>query len=298
MKYGRTADNRAVRPLAAVDGYGWAYGYDYGGADPGLPIIINGDGAYSGAPAKDEDPQYPMANLYSPARYRVWSTKVGTADGAIKVQIDLGGGANGAGAGGADKAVDSAGLLGLRGHAGSTPPANIVVGYRTRAQGYSATGYTTVATVAPAGERDSVVQFPVVSARYWEFNFTAYDAAGFALGAFWLGVLQDLGHYWSADGGGSWADFHNALVTPTAGGHQLVSLLGDPSAQYTLAFRALPSATRATLADHFGTRNRGRATLILDENSVPRQFLVKDGPSFSQRFTGLYDATLELVRLG
>ena len=280
MRYGRVADNKAVRQLVTST----------------IPIVINGDGAYSSAPAKDEDAQYPMSNLYSWERYRVWSTKVGTADTAIKVQLDLSGGANGAGAGGLDKDVSSAAVMGLRGHAGTTV-GSVLVGYRTRASGYSNTGYTNVATIT-SPSRDSIAEFTLVAARYWEFNFSSYDAAGMAVGSLWLGELKDLGLYWSSDGGATWANQHNVMLTPTAGGHQSAVVRGDTWANYTLAFRAITNATRATIDLDFGTARRGQPILILDENAVPRQFFVLDGPQFSQRWDGLYDATLELVRLG
>jgi hypothetical protein len=281
MKYGRPVDNKAVRVASAT-----------------VPIVINGDGAYSGAPAKDEDAQYPMSHLYSQDRYRVWSTKVGNADTAIKVQIDLTGGANGAGAGGADVAISSAALQGLRGHAGTTPPASVAVGYRTRAQGYSATTYTSAGTITTSGERDSVLEFGQVSARYWELNFTSYNAAGFALGSFWLGVLNDFGIFWSAGGGAAWADEHNVLLSRTAGGHLSGVARGDAWAQYTLTFRAIDNTKRATLLSHFGAAQRAQPLLLLDENNVPRQFMVMGGPQFSQVFGGVYDATVNLERLG
>ena len=298
MRYGRPFDNLGVRPVSITDGYGDDYGYGYGSTDPTLPILINGNGSYTSAPAKDEDAQYPMANVLSYARYTVWSTKVGTADTAIKVKLDFGGGATGGGAGGADRTISSAGLLGLRGHSGTAPPPTVVLGYRTRAQGYSATGYTTVTTLSPDGERDMVAQFDAVSGRYWEFNINPYNAAGFSLGAFWLGILQDFGHYWSADGGAAWAEDHNVLLTVTAGGHRDAVSRGDRWARYTLTFRAIPASQQQKLHDHFGARQRTKPILILDEAGVPRQFFVTSGPQFSQRFTGLYDAVLELERLG
>ena len=281
MKYARTLDNKAVRVASAT-----------------LPIIINGDGAYSGAPAKDEDAQYPMSNLYSPERYRVWSTKVGTADTAIKVQLDLAGGANGAGAGGLDVDISSAGFLGLRGHAGTAPPASVAVGSRTRAQGYSSTTYTSRGTLTTLGERDSIVEFTLASARYWEFNISSYNVAGFALGALWLGVLQEFGIFWSADGGATWAEEHNVLLSRTAGGHMSAVTRGDAWAQYTLTFRTIDNTKRATLLSHFGAAQRARPILILDENGVPRQFYVQGGPQFFQVFDGVYGATLNLERMG
>ena len=282
MKYGRTQDNKAVRLTTAAT----------------FPIIINGDGAYSGAPAKDEDPQYPMSHLYSPDRYRVWSTKVGTADTAIKVQWDLTGGANGAGAGGADVSISSAGFMGLRGHAGTAPPASVAVGYRTRAQGYSATTYTSFGTLVTGTDRDSILEAGAQSARYWEFNISSYNAAGFALGAMWLGVLQDFGIFWSADGGATWNEEHNVLLSRTAGGHMTGVTRGDPWAMYTLTFNTIKNAERATLLSHFGPTERAKPILILDENNVPRQFLAMGGPEFTQTFGGAYTATVNLERLG
>ncbi len=282
MLYGRVLDNKAVRQLASST----------------IPIVINGDAAYSGAPAKDEDPQYPMTNLYSFDRYRVWSTKVGTADTAIKLQLDLSGGANGPGAGGADKSISSAGFFGLRGHAGSVPPTTVNLGYRTRAQGYSSTAYTSIGTLSTLQARDSILQFAQVSGRYFDFDIIAYNVQGFALGSIWLGLLQDVGLFWSSDGGATWAEDHNVLLSRTAGGHMDGVARGDAWAPYTLVFRSIDNAKRSLLGSSFGSARRTEPIIILDENAVPRQFFVMSGPVFSQRFDGLYDAVLNLEQLG
>ena len=284
MKYGRPVDNLAVRVASST-----------------LPIIANGNGSYSGAPAIEEDPQYPMTNLYYPDRYRVWSTRVGNSPGGnIEVHIDLAGGSSAPGAGGADVTVSSLGLLGLRPHA-SGAIATVGFGYRTRAQGYSASGYAGFVSspIAANPPRDSIgIDATPVSARYILFSINGTDTSGFSLGSFWVGVLQDVGIFWSADGGATWGEDHNVLLSPTAGGHQTAVNRGDPFARYTLSFFKITNATRAILETHFGAAQRGQPILILDENNVPRQFLVMDGPQFSQAFDGLYSATLNLVRLG
>mgnify|MGYP007070554947 FL=1 len=263
-----------------------------------IPIIVNGNGAYTSAPAKDEDAQYPMSNLYLADRYTPWSTRVGTAAGSIKVQIDLSGGATGAAAGGVDKTISAVGMNGLRGLGGAAPPNTVVVGYRTRAQGYSATGYTTVATLVTGQARDSIVQFNTISARYWEMDVQIYGVEGFALGSLFLGNLQDLGIGWSSDGGAEWSAEHNVLWSSTAGGHATGVVRGDAWAKYSLRFNSINNTVRSALHTNFGPTFAGKPVVILDENSVARQFIVMDGPTFSQRFNGLYDASLELEMLG
>lgn len=280
--YGRVTDNRMIRATAA-----WT-----------IPIIINGNGSYAGAPAKDEDAQYPMTNLYLADRYTPWSTNVGASATSIKVQVDLAGGLNGAAQGGTDRTVSSVGLLGLRGLGGAAPPTTIIIGYRTRAQGYAATGYTIATSFNTGQARDSLVQFSTISARYWEIDFTFYQVEGFALGNIWLGNLLDLGIGWSSNGGAQWSAEHNVLWSRTAGGHATGVQRGDAWAKYSLRFDSITNATRSLLNSGFGAFQAGKPIVVLDENNVPRQFIVMGGPTFSQRFNGLYDAVVDLEMLG
>ena len=78
--------------------------------------------------------------------------------------------------------------------------------YRTKAQGYSSNTalYTVLATPSTTGARDGLVTFASTPMRYAQIGFV-YDVKGFELGMFWLGVLTDLGIFWSADGGASMA---------------------------------------------------------------------------------------------
>ena len=282
MLYGRYTDNKAVRAASTAT----------------FPIIINGNGAYASAPAADQDPQYPMTNLLIPDRYTPWSSSVGTAGANIQVHIDLSGGANGPASGLADKQVSSFGVLGLRGLGGSAPPSFVSVGYRTRAQGYLSTSYTSLGTLSTGQLRDSMLQFNQVGARYFELIFTGVSASGIAVGSLWLGVLLDLGVFWSSEGGGQWSAEHNVLWSKTAGGHMAGVLRGDAWGKYSLTFGSINNSTRATLFSNLGIATAGKAVVILDENSIPRQFMVMDGPRFSQRFNGLYDAVLDLEMLG
>jgi hypothetical protein len=86
-----------------------------------FPIICNGNPTYAGAPARDEDPRYPLENLLSADRYAVWATAIPSA-GSTTIHVDLSGGSISAGAGGADKTLNAFGLLNLRANAGSLPP--------------------------------------------------------------------------------------------------------------------------------------------------------------------------------
>src|SRR3990172_7001714 len=111
LSYARALDNRMFRtPPTAT-----------------FPIIANGDPAYPGAPAKDEDPSYPLPNLYDRNRYRPWSTKYNSADGSMRLHVDMSGGSISAGAGGADKTVSAVALHAVRpfGSAGIGPAVNI-----------------------------------------------------------------------------------------------------------------------------------------------------------------------------
>jgi hypothetical protein len=282
LLFGRYTDNKAVKALSTAT----------------IPVLVNGNGAYASAPALDEDPLNPMSNLLIPDRYTPWSSRIGTAGANIQIHLDLGGGANGAGAGGGDKTISSFAVMGLRGLGGSAPPFFINLGYRTRAQGYLNTGYTSLGNLNTGQSRDSILQFTAPPARYWEVVFTGVDPSGIAVGSLWLGTLQDVGVLWSSAGGGRWRAEHNVLWSKTAGGHMTGVLRGDLWGKYSLAFESVNNSTRSILVNSLGLITTGRAVLILDENNGPHQFMVMDGPQVTQRFNGLYDVVLDLEQLG
>lgn len=289
MLYGHKADNMMIPQAPTSLG----------------PVLVNGknpDGStgYLNAPARDEDQQYRMDNLLVPSRYSVWSTRVGNADGSIKIHVDLSGGATGANLGGANKTVTFIAIHGLRGLGGSVPPTFVGVNYRTRAQGYSATTYTPIVLHNTGQLRDSGTGFTIPPFRYLEIDL-AYGVEGIAIGGIFIGNLMDLGIYWSSDGGSQYESEGNLLWSRTAGGHASAVKRGDPWARWTLRFNGVPTTIRQKILSDFGTTgvNRGGDPItIVDESAVTRQYVVTGGPISTQRFNNLYDVSVEMEQLG
>ena len=156
------------------------------------PILINGNGAYSGAPAIVQDAQFPMLNaLFSGRTGRVWDTGPTPANfgGDTIFEIDLV----------SQRAVLAIGVLGIQLHAGGLFPQSVAIEYLTGST-YSTIGWNaSIGTVTATSVGNGGRIITPVTARFWRFRFplssvgTGFRVAGFVLHT----TVTDLGFLYS-----------------------------------------------------------------------------------------------------
>lgn len=257
------------------------------------PRIINGNtGAYPSAPSRLEDAQYPMDYLLLRDRYTPWSKGAGAA-APFNLQVDLG----------QNVAVSLIGLHGLRYGTGITNPSSVVVGWRSAAQGYSPTSYTTAATIAISSASRDAQAVPGLGAvaRYWQFAFNTLAALqAFSLGGIYLGPIPyDLGVI-SAPG---LLDMNAYPVSRsrTGAGHPHVTDVGDPRRLVSMPFVNINDALRAKVDAVFGPGTSRDPAYWLDQNDVLRQVVLSgDQLGWTLNFTppNAWSATVEVEVLG
>jgi len=163
-----------------------------------FPRIINGNGAYAGAPAIVQDPQFPMSNALLNGRTGavwVWPASAGINDGGsdVLLEIDLG----------SVKAIGAVGVLGVSNLFGTLFPNSLMVECIPGATVYSTTGWVNVLGGLSIGNQNFLRDFGTTiapqSARYWRFRWvSASISAGFTVASVVLATtVTDLGFLYS-----------------------------------------------------------------------------------------------------
>jgi hypothetical protein len=245
--------------------------------------LKNGSG---GAPALDQTSPYIMANLKTSDRHTLWQTGNPPGGSPVAVDFDLG----------SNKAVTAVGVLGFRG-ANFASVTSVAISSAASAAGYPPAGWTLQATInvsalAPEDQRDFGAVIGSVSHRYWRFEFI-HSGTPWTAGKFWVGNPTDLGAIHSP--GGIYAPFRNRLETPQPGGAIVLNDVGDPGADFTLPWEAIPQSLRDTL---LALKYQSGSFLLIDPDGLFFEVYVRGGKvTTARRFTTTFDANLELARM-
>ena len=160
------------------------------------PILINGNGAYSGAPALVQDADFPMSNaLLVDRSAAIWVTGPTpdndplNSDLIIELHI-----------GPTPLSIVAAGVLGFSFGPGTLFPLSYLIEYLPGAT-YSTSGWVSdIPAVSTQGGRDSGAVFSPRTAKFWRFRFSSagLGANGFSVGSFFIATtVTDLGFLYS-----------------------------------------------------------------------------------------------------
>lgn len=201
--------------------------------------LINGNGAYTSAPAKSEDSQYPMTNLQTNDVYSLWRSASALA-GTFYLDFDLG----------ADVNVDVVGFYGFRRAAGQAAPNAIDVMYRYAADTYTGVAggawkYAAQAIALPG--RHAGVQLPgVIRARYWRFVIgVGATGGGFTLGLPYLGLATDLGFPYAPGAESQYID--PTMESALAGAIPVAGVTCDSYFVLSIPFESVSNTLKDTL---------------------------------------------------
>lgn len=260
------------------------------------PRIINGlaGSQYPSAPARVEDPAFPMENMLHPSRYLPWCTPLGTSSSA-KIHIDLGSNQN----------VRAVGVHGHRLMGAGLFPTSCVIGYRVGtgtapAFGYTATGFTSIVSLQ-LGRRDSVFVMPAaVSMRYIEIDASLVSSDGWAMSNPLVAVtVNDLGFLY-ADGAADTL-VHTRARSRAAGGHLTVMKIGDPRRLVSMPLLGVDDSTKTLVDSVFGEATAAYPVTWIDTADRGVQvMLAQDELTWTHRWAApnVWDCNLELEVLG
>lgn len=199
-----------------------------------FPKIINGDGAYSGAPARIEDPDWSLDNAVNwdrkfPARVPAAAVNSGSD---YSVDIDLG-------------SVKTVWGVGVGGYvkAGSFPTSFIT--YYKAATPYVATGFSSIGTFSIATDNVAILAAPI-SARYIRVTFVFSSfGAGFDIGKFYVIANPiDLGFLYA---GASYEIVTPQIRTEGFAQQPQVTFTGPAYKRVKLDFRNIDAATLSSI---------------------------------------------------
>lgn len=279
-RFYRPSDNRIAR-------------FGYSGV---TPRIINGDTVnYPGAPAKVEDPRFPMSNLNSPDRYTPWMIPVG-ASSPIYLQFDLGG----------NLAVGYLGFFAFRCRPNALFSVGFDLGGRLSSLGYTPgpSGYTSIisGTFQASGMRDAAYFAGSPGTfRYWQLTLTpstSVETYGFKLFPA-SATPQDLGISHAA--GMVDTMVHTAVQSRTGGGNLSVMQVGDTRRLVMLPLLAVTSTTKQKVDATFGSGSLRDPAVWVDRFDISRQVvLANEQLTWVNRWGSpdLWDCELELEVLG
>lgn len=284
-RFATAANNKVIRPDGSL--LTW-------------PVIINGDTInYPGAPARVEDPLFPMDNLLNADRYSPWATPRGATPSSFALHVDTG-----------TNTIGMAGLFGMRFFDGALFPNNVIISSRTQAETYVASGfYSSTFSGADANfsfsgaPRDGsfILPSPVIG-RYWEFYFPFCAPEGFSVGNIFLGQLAtDLGIMYSFGATPRVTNVSPVIRSRTGGGDLRVVKVGDDRRLVTLPFRSIEDAIMAKIEAVFGFGRSKDPCYWADYADVVKQVvLATDGISKSHVWAApnQWDCDVELEVLG
>lgn len=205
------------------------------------PRLINGNGAYSGAPALVQDASFPMSNLLDPDRVsHIYVTGPNPANDGVDLIIEFD-------TGSAPVSIHGVGLLGFRRATGEAFPNVVYIEYLLGTT-YSTSGWSGAGTTPFSFNEatDAGVLFPApISAKFWRFRITnaAFSAAGFSLSSpFIAQTVTDLGFLYSRAS--------ETLVTPKStvegyGRMPVITRTGTPYRRWLLEYANNDAAARA-----------------------------------------------------
>lgn len=274
-RFYRTGDNKIIKPLPTST----------------FPRIINGDSVnYSSPPALVQDSQYPASNLQLASRYTPWVIPPGSTT-PHNLQIDLG----------SNQSISFAGFFALR-QLGVQSSIPFDIGFRTAAQGYLNTTYTSaVSGTVGSSARDQGFLLPVGQlGRYWQFSLTSFSSDGLSIGALALCVLpQDLGVLYSPDMDDQL--IHPTIQSRTGSGHLSVQTVGDDRRLVTMPFIEVTDAIRTKIDTVFGAFSVRDPVIWLDRSDTARQVVLANSTlSWRHVFdaNNVWTGQLELEVLG
>lgn len=246
-------------------------------------VLKNGTGG--GAPALDEDSDWPMANLLSPDRYTYWRTSPVPFE--THVDFDLGSAQSIVAAGMANLrqvdptlAVPSAPLL-YYGTGGSYPPSWTDVGLATD-----------ISTL-----NNKFETFGAISARFWRFELGFANACTCKLWLVKSADVIDLGHDWNIGSSESRRRLREVVTSPAG-----LSFAFEPgqargsdilSGQFLL--RRVQTTQRDSLRDRLSTLDT-RFMVILGDGTAIETSLPEGNLPWSRRWSApdLFDFELAL----
>lgn len=216
------------------------------------PRLVNG-GGYTGAPARVEDPNFPMENCFTVGRKgNVWVVPDGSpsnypTDGvSITIELDVG----------SVKSITAVGLLGFSLLGNGAYPNTVYIDCIPNSPTYNAAGYVVqnggASIVSGQGDGGAILPAPVF-ARFWRFRFYyAISGHGFVVAGLILATtITDLGFlYSSAD---ETRVRPRALIESFDQSATLTSI-GPEYARWTIQFDNNDAALRTTLDGLYGDR--------------------------------------------
>ncbi len=237
------------------------------------PKLINGNGAYSGAPALVEDASFPMSNLLDKDRaskvYVSGPNPYNSAGSDLIIEFDIAGSA---------QSIVAAGMLGFGLVGGSLFPSQLIVEYLPGTT-YQTTGWIAdIPILSIGGVRDVGSVFTARSARFWRFRFPFASGAqdGFTVAGFFLATtVTDLGFLYSRAS--------ERIVTPKTtiegyGRTPTITRTGIPFRRWTLAYDNIDATTKAT----FDTLNSEASPFIFLAPDDRVYECVTDGEEFER----------------
>jgi hypothetical protein len=245
-------------------------------------------GTFTPAVAANEVAPYLIDNLLIDDRRVLWQ---GTG-AVITVDVDLG----------ANRPITIVGLHGNRPIGlGAAGIVSIVTKFATTATGYppaSGGAWTNANNGVLSGvtfNRDVVALLTAGghNARYWRYDLEIVSSP-FTLGKLLAGdISPDLGMVYSS---ASIEDSTPVAEERTYGRDPIVTIIGDKRRVLEIEYRSITSTTLAVLSL---LAERNRSLILVDDNDVPREVIVRGSSlRYVHRFTNLYDAKLVLEQLG
>lgn len=213
-----------------------------------LPTTVVANGFLAGAPARDENPAYPMENALTQDRYSVWQTSPTPGQlfpntGSVLFDIKLV----------AVQTVTVAAVLGLRRTVRYQLPQGFQAFHSSSPLVYPPTAGSTwvphPTAIFPG--RDGGVVFAPASAQYWRFQFSV-PVLPFSVGKLLLGNIEvDTGVVLSPGSiysdGAVYRTLRNRTRNRTLMGSPVITERGDDSGSYVLPFRSVPTAVKDAL---------------------------------------------------
>jgi hypothetical protein len=160
-----------------------------------FPKLINGNGAYAGAPALVQDPDFPMSNLLDPDRvsavYVTGPTPANSGSDLI-IEFDINS---------APLSISAVGILGFVRLAGATFPNSVAIEYLPGSTYAPVVGWVAMGSFSMVIGRDGgLVTGSPISARFWRIRFlnASFGAQGFSFSSpFIANAITDLGFLYS-----------------------------------------------------------------------------------------------------
>jgi hypothetical protein len=239
------------------------------------PILINGNGAYSGAPALVQDSAFPMSNALLPDRVsRIWYTggpSPANSGQDLIVELDIAA---------SPVSIAAVGFLGLSLTPGGSFPTTCDVEYLPGTVYNPTTGWLVAMSFSGISSgRDHIKTFPPISAKFWRFKFIIAGSAsglGFSLASFVVATSPtDLGFLYSRAS--------ETIVRPTTvvegyGRTPVVTRTGLPFRRFVLAYDNNDLTTRQ-IFDNLG--NEPGAFIYLAPDDKPYECII-DGEEFTR----------------